>query len=220
MTGRKVHSRRLRVSGGDGQTARSHPQTVRAPPGLYILSSPPSLQSLLPSLCSSHSTDTRLLQTRGQRSSLGGRHRDKSLLQSSGIAHVFFVTAEDGGVTAGPGLRLGHTLDRVSSTSRRANSLKRTSLEGVGGGGGEFLLLHILSVSYHCAPTVEGPGNKQSWCETCWCLISPGSKPRQGRRFFRFMSLVIRRSSELTVDEPHVSAEEGQRSKARASQSP
>lgn len=75
---------------------------------------------------------------------------------------MFFVTAEDGGVTAGPGLRLGHTLDRVPSTSRRANSLKRTSLEGVGGVGGEFLLLHILSVSYHSAPTVEGPGSKHA----------------------------------------------------------
>lgn len=50
---------------------------------------------------------------------------------------------------------------------------KKNQLGSPGGGGGEFLLLGILSLSYHSAPTVEGPGSKQRQCEPCWFHPDP-----------------------------------------------
>lgn len=95
----------------------------------------------------------------GQSSSLGGLLWDKSLLQSASIALLIFSWQQRMVSLPAWGLAFSQTLYRVPSTIFKKNQLQGKRFV-------EFFLLHILLVSYHFAPTLDGGSGKQRHCGT------------------------------------------------------
>lgn len=128
-------------------------------PGLQIHSTPPSLQPLLPSRIRPFSRHPASSDLRSKVKSRRPPPRQKS---SSELRHCSCFCGDGGGwwCHCWPGAS-PWSQNPIHQQAGKFFIKKQPGSSG--GGGGEFLLLlllGILSLSYHSAPTVEGPGRK------------------------------------------------------------